>query len=199
MARVAIDCDGVLANFNYAGALLANKLWPGTVPNPATFVPTEWDWISREKQTELWAAIRSTPNWWLTLPAYSDSIHDLANWLATAKHGHEIWIVTSRAPSAGLPISRQTQIWLHTAMGSLLDNVSSYVGVITVTHWHEKSKLYKDIGIQYSIDDKSETVEACDKLQNHTAYLFSQPWNLDSKAQHRVSSISEFTKGIPSE
>lgn len=72
----------------------------------------------------------------------------------------------------------------------------NYLGIIPVDDSTLKAEVYKAAQIEYSVDDKSETVEQCDKLPNHTAFLLDREWNQDAVVKHRVKSLSEYFEHI---
>lgn len=192
--KIAIDCDGVLANFTDAYAAAANKLYPGTFEEG--FIPSNWnmdDRLTKEQDDKVWAAIKATPNFWLGLNAYSDNVGSLARWLATQK-GREVYIVTSRVETEGYSVAKQTQLWLRACGVSELHN---YVGVLPVTDSNKKAGVYRSADFGYSIDDKAETVEQCDAMKaDHKAYLLDRQWNQHANVQRRVKSLDAFLKEI---
>lgn len=190
--KIAVDCDGVLADFNEAYISLLRKLYP-EVHIPEDFKPSSWDYpinelgLTKEQYKASWKALHDTPNFWLTLRPMS-GVGALATFLAT--HANEdIWIVTARCGSEGMTVAIQTQMWLNSC--GIFSHLN-YLGVITGANSDEKILIYKAMGMQYSIDDKAETVEQCDTLAGHKAYLLDQPWNQDAKVERRVKSVQEF-------
>lgn len=197
MSKIAIDCDGVLADFNEAFTGVVNRLWPGKIE--AGFKPHDWNYGGRltdEEMDKAWEVIRHTENFWLGLQAYGNSIGYLAHFMIEQR-SHEILIVTSRAATAGLPVAEQTRMWLR-ACG--LSPIYNYLGVLTVDDSNEKWRVYLAAGFDYSIDDKMETVEQCDlihpRLSNHKAFLLDRAWNQGAKVKRRVRTLGEYLKEI---
>lgn len=193
MAKIAIDCDGVLANFNDGFVELVNKMFPNRLPRG--YVPATWDWdgyLTEAEIDKLFKRIKSTENWWLSLSAYPEAIGALSTWMIGVA-GHDIWIVTSRIETMGMTVAKQTEWWLKSCA---IYPVHNYLGVMPVPQSDMKAALYEAAEFDYSIDDKGETVEQCDEMPNHKAYLLSQPWNRDAKVKHRVKSVAEFLKEI---
>lgn len=193
MARIAVDCDGVLARFEKAFFETANSIWPGKCdPN---YRPKAWDDfppLTKSEFKQVQAKIAATDNFWLKTEAYSDNVGALAKFLLTNK-GHDVWIVTSRWPSAGMTISMQTRLWLHTCGVSEAIN---YLGIIPVDDSTLKAEVYKAAQIEFSVDDKAETVEQCQDLPNHTAFLLSREWNQHGKVKHRIPNLEAYFEHI---
>lgn len=200
MARIAVDCDGVLANFVKAYLETANKIWPGRVdPN---YQSKEWDdlgGLTKAEMSQVWKRVKATDNFWLSLDAYSNNIGSLAKFILTT-NGHDIWAVTSRARVAGMTIAKQTEYWLSSC-GIPIDGCGrNYVGVIPVGDSTLKADVYHAAGIQFSVDDKAETVEQCDHDLNggHAAFLLDRSWNQDAKVKRRIPDLEtyfEYIKG----
>lgn len=193
MAKIAIDCDGVLANFTEAYSATVNKIWPGRI-EPG-FIPSDWNFdnrLSPEEDEKVWAAIKATPNFWLGLRAYPENVGSLVRFLVSTKD-HDIYIVTSRAQTAGLTIAKQTDKWL---LSCSIYPLLNYLAVFPVENSNDKHRIYKYAGIEYSIDDKAETVEQCDRLDNHRAFLLDRKWNQHATVKNRISNMDEFFKAI---
>jgi 5' nucleotidase, deoxy (Pyrimidine), cytosolic type C protein (NT5C) len=193
MAKVGIDVDGVLANFGAAFVDISNKIYPGRVERG--WVPRDWGFDGKFTPAEIdkiWERIRATPNFWLSLSAYPDNIGALARWLAGHKN-QDVYFVTSRADTAGMSVANQTELWIRSCGISKFDN---YLGVMVVPNSEEKATLYQAAGIEWSIDDKPETVQACDLLHpllaKHRAYLLDRPWNQGARVEHRIGSVGAF-------
>ncbi len=195
MARIAIDCDGVLANFVDAFADLINRTYPGRVPRG--YQPSDWEWsdvLMPQEMGLLQRKIARSPNWWLGLNAYSRNVGELAMWL-TSRVDHDVWICTARSPSAGLTIAKQTQLWIESCG---LRGVNNFLGIIDVASGDDKSQLYEAAAIEWSIDDKPETVIGCGLIDTfeHHAYLLNQPWNASAGVHNRVSTVAQFLSKI---
>jgi 5'(3')-deoxyribonucleotidase len=197
VAKIAIDCDGVLANFTEAYVEVANKLYPGRLH--VGYEPSDWDMdgkFTKAEDANIWKRIRSTENFWLGLSAYYDHMGSLARFLIS-NEGHDVYIVTSRAPTAGFTVAKQTEWWLKSCG---IAPVHNYLGVFPVDNSNDKWRVYLDAGFDYSIDDKAETVEQCDfihpRLSNHKAYLLDQKWNQHADVKRRVKTVEEFLKEI---
>lgn len=176
--RLGFDCDGVLSDFSKCYLEWAAEMWPDFKPLP------EWDFgLTKSQQDVLWAEIKATENFWLKLEAIGTSK------LREADSKHTLIFVTSRVPSAGASIERQTAMWLNWKFDVL------WPTVIVVNHWHEKPALFRDLRLDAFIDDKQETVLAMLR-KGQDAYVFDQPWNREENFPNRVKSIEEYISSV---
>jgi len=196
MARIAIDVDGVLANFTRAFIEAVNSIWPARLP--ADYLPSDWDWtnsgLSHREISQVWRKIKKTEGFWLSLDAYSDNVGELAMWLVARKN-HDIWFCTSRAEAGEMTTAKQTDIWIQSCG---LRAVNNFMGIITVTDGSKKAAIYEAAEIEWSIDDKWETVIDCGLIESfeHRAYLLDQPWNADASVHNRVKTMAQFLEKI---
>jgi hypothetical protein len=196
MAKIALDCDGVLANFISAFADEANRMWPGTFPKNYWKLHTQWNipsnLLSTKQVDQVWEKIKATENWWMRLDPHHDSVGALAIFFYTQRC-HEVHIVTSRVPTIGQTISFQTDVWLR-ACG--VNPCLNYLGVLPVANSDHKVEIYDFAGFDFSIDDKLETVQQCDALPKHKAFLLDRPWNQSGSVKNRVKSVQEFLDAV---
>jgi hypothetical protein len=193
MARVAIDCDGVLADFVQGFIDIAKQVIPEvTITNEAW---TDWfggGQFSKTQEKAVWKAIRKCENFWLYLQGLP-GMSDLAQWLNTTV-GHDVWVVTSRATVGGrLTNTKQTALWLDSCGVHAQHN---YLGVITVPDSDDKVDIASRLDIRWMIDDKVETIEAFDRFPYMRAALLDQPWNQHAQVKWRVKSVAEFLEAI---
>ena len=194
MPKVAIDVDGVLANFTVAFTEVANKVYPGRVP--LNFEPHDFGFnplFSEAELAAIWRRVKATENFWLGMNPYHDSVMALARWLIV-NQDQDVYLVTSRPATMGMTVTRQTDWWIRSCG---IVPVNNYLGVIVVPDSARKVDLYEAGEFDYSIDDKGETVEQCDDLSGwHAAYLLDRPWNQEAKVKRRVKSLELFLKEI---
>jgi hypothetical protein len=106
MLRLALDVDGVLADFRTAFRTLAARELDREAAGDV-----ESD-LSKADIERLWKAVARESNWWADLPAYeSDQIARLYD--LSRKGRWEVFFMTSRPPSGGDPVQLQTQVWLE--------------------------------------------------------------------------------------
>jgi uncharacterized HAD superfamily protein len=193
MAKISLDVDGVLANFNKGFVEQINHIWPGRLAKD--HIQKHWhDWgdLTDSEIDQVWRRIEATPNWWMTLDAYSSGVGALAIFFWT-NQAHDVWLVTSRSDTLGHSTPFQTDTWIR-ACG--VNPCQNFLSVITATYPSDKRGIYKHIGIEYSLDDKGDTVMQCDKLEGHKAFLLDQPWNQQAVVKRRVKSVQEYLDAI---
>ena len=133
--RIAFDLDGVLADLHRMFAATALQLYPSldlaAVASPDTGAsPPEEDVaggesaaeakeeddalpLSRRQARAVWDELCGQENFWETLEEIErGAIKRIAEIVET--HRWEVLFITSRPPSAGLTVQRQTQRWLAT-------------------------------------------------------------------------------------
>jgi hypothetical protein len=203
MAKVALDCDGVLADFMGSFLEILYKIYPS---HPLTREKwNTWNYgglVSKAEERAVWNRIRATENFWLGINAISNNVCALARWLITQRD-QDVYLVTSRTPTAGLTVAKQTDWWIRSTG---VEPVNNYLSIIPVARPEDKWKVYNTMGIGWSIDDKAETVEECDAYMDfgpvpgahgtHRAYLLDQPWNQEAKVQRRVKSVEAFLREV---
>jgi len=190
--RISVDIDGVISDFGSNAIEVANLLWPGKIP--PGYQPPDWDWtdmLTKQDWKELWTAIKATPHFWIRQGELAENVAALAEYLATA--GTPVFFITSRAETTGMNAQDQSSIWLNNR--GLKNYWQREPRVYVVPTPEDKIKLMKEHNIGLSIDDKAETVELCNTLNGHRAYLLDSPWNQYSK-EPRVKNMSEFLREV---
>lgn len=185
--RLSFDLDGVLANWGSSVIEIANSLWPGKIP--IDYAPTHWDWpdvLKKDEWDTIWSIIKTQPDFWLQITPYEKNISELQEFLKEFPETR-LFFITARISTGGVKARSQTEQWLE-KFGLWPRNGLS---TVLVSRPENKVNLMREANIAFSLDDKKETVAACQMLLNHEAYLFDQPWNQDSSLP-RVFSIKEY-------
>lgn len=195
MARIAIDCDGVICNFVRGFNGILGQMYPGRVS--IDYQPIKYDYAEVMTKAEFKSAFErahQTQNFWLSLDAYSTELGILATWLIE-NYNQEIWITTSRSDTPGLTATHQTDLWLRSCG---LYSVHNFLGVVTIPGSENKRQFYEAARIKWSIDDKPETVIDCGGIDTfeHHAYLLDRPWNREASVYNRVKSLDAFLRKI---
>lgn len=187
--KISIDLDGVLANFVYGAIKVANSLWPGKLDFKAE--PTGWDFsnlLLKEELDKVFEEIRKTEKFWYKLKPYIDNIKALQTFIWTNKDV-DVYFVTAREETIGKSVLEQTTDWLY-AYQLWPNKLRSTV--IPVKSGKIKHEVMRAVGIEYSIDDYPETVQLCNELPGHKAFLLDRPWNENFDVGPRVFSLSEY-------
>ncbi len=183
---IAIDIDGVLANFDKSYIQTFNLLG---VKVPENAEALSWDhWeneLGREFIGKVWDTIKKSYNWWMTLEPYQRNIDALKRF-STAHPEEDILFLTSRIETAGFSAALQTEGWLRKL------GIDSPFMTVRTCRAKEKAQVLASENVTHFIDDKGSTVEACEKIPGMTAVLYSRPWNKDAKVFLRLNSLGQF-------
>ena len=185
--RYGIDLDGVVCDFIAAFVREVNDVWPGKLP--INYQPNDWDWsdaMTQEEISHVWKIIKHKPNWWLSVPP------DLENVRAVALHrirhpNDEIFYVTARVSTKGMPPMHQAQVWLKEC------GIAGLGTAVIVDHSNDKSAIFNSLECDANVDDKLEAViEHAAKTKG--TFLLSRPWNAEKRPANIqvVSNLDEF-------
>jgi hypothetical protein len=197
--RLAVDCDGVLADWNTAFLHLLQQtsgryLGP-ILPFGRSHLPDTWDWpealgYTKKEINAAWDETRKGC-WWeylAPLPGACDflmRINDVAN----DDPAWEVYFVTSRG-GRGRPagdIKRQTEEWLD-ARGMACPTV-----IVRAAH---KGDVCHALGLDALIDDKPSHLHAALRACGPTfrAFLKAAPYNVEplDPAVTTLHSLDEF-------
>lgn len=193
--RISIDLDGVVSNFTNDVIQHANKLWPGKLKE--NFDPPDWDYtgyLSKDDFSDIWVSIKNTNNFWVNALPYIDNLNSLNSFLKATIS--DIFFVTARAETKGDSVQKQTYDWfIKNGVEIAGQHNLNYSSIVPVKIAGLKKQVMEALGIQISIDDHGPTVEECNKLPNHRAFLLDRSWNQEYN-QPRVFSLEEFLRKI---
>lgn len=189
--KISIDLDGVLSDFFTDGVnRVAADLWPAR-NHPSNYLPDSYWWedkFTKEEVHDILSEIKNIPEFWSTRPGYTENVQALREFLSVESN-HEIYYVTSRIQTQGRPIALQTESWL---IANHLWPDDNYHAIIPVAEPGLKRFVMADLGIQVSIDDHGTTVEECNQVKGHKAYVLDRPWNRDKDYGTRVFDLQQF-------
>ena len=192
--RISFDLDGVLCDFNTNVRPILLELYPDKVPPEGE--PTDWYYncfgLSREDWGPIFDIIKKTPNFWRREPAYQRNV-DAAVRFVNSRPDVTVFYMTQRPDTDGGTAYDQTLDWL--VNNNLYPFDREVTTPIIVKDATEKAGIIEELAIDFSIDDKQETVEQCNKIQGHRAYLLDRPWNSTS-LQPRVFTVDHFIEVI---
>ena len=187
--NIAIDIDGVICDFSKAFIATVNRERPRFFVS--NYTPVHWDYHDRLTAYEMqyfWDKTVETPRLWQNLqplPGVSELHKELSR---LSNYGVSIYYITNRQQSPGPPPLEQTNIWLDTFRLR-----GRHTSTIIVPNSASKAGLMRDLNTRFSLDDKPETVDACNQVTGHSAYLFDANWNQGFNLP-RVKSVSEYLR-----
>jgi len=177
---ISIDLDGVLCDFM------------GRVRSTPSYQDvTSTQDMDKDRWENLWVALASTENLWETLDPIEENVEALRSFLSHNSN-HVVYFVTARQGTAGRNVSVQCARWLreHNVYPHF-----NYTAVVPVSGADVKPYVMIDLDIQYSVDDVAKTVDSCNDLKDHKAFLLDQPYNRGINLP-RVSNLAEFFERI---
>ena len=170
---IAIDIDGVLANFHYSFSKVANELFDTPiVENIEDVEAYRWeDWHSLNKYqcNKVWNHIdKYVDDFWLNAkPLVDNSIFRRLKNLEL--HNIMIYFVTTRQDTAGDPVLHQTIKWIKKM---------SELEIFSVISTKHKGKIIEGINADFFIDDMPENIiEVAHSLPKCNCFLLVRPYN----------------------
>lgn len=151
VTRLSVDIDGVLDDFTEAFTLKAVTM--GLIPKAwTTAEQPSWDFDKNLFDDELvWAAIKDSYNWWLTLrPLLSEEETELLNRVI---RDHDVYFITTRPRTRGLSAEAQSRYWLE-SIGLQMGRPS-----VIATKGGTKGALAAGLNLTVAIDDNVGNLE----------------------------------------
>jgi uncharacterized HAD superfamily protein len=193
--NIAVDIDGVLCNFTKAFVGVLQKVFPEK-QIPPDYEPEDWNYtkyLNRAEMAMAWRTLVGSENFWFNCEALP-GLGQLQTFISTFRHkGINIIYCTSRSETMGDTVLVQTRNWLA-QRGCMYANCT----IIPVDGHDKKAAIYRLLNVQYSIDDKWETVAECQAISGHSAWLLDQPWNRSAAELPRISSVREYCELVQS-
>lgn len=166
-SKIALDVDGVLADFNLGVLRAANKMGLGKHFPPSTDKITTW--AISPRFSEVWAMVQGDPNFWLGLEPI---VHpDRVRFVPAAYITHR-------------PVSSEvTRRWIRQV---------GFPDAPIYTVNTSKTHAMREVGARYLVDDKEENFLDVNARPDLTCLLIDRPYNRDVVAPFlRVYSIEE--------
>lgn len=180
--HIGIDLDDVLCDFVSEFARLSHEMY-GT---RLDLKPCDWIWsnfnLSEQQISAVWDRIEGTHNFWIglkklpTVDAFDIALLD----------EHILYFITSRSHVSGLPVEKQTAIWLQ-KLGF------SHPTVIVSAN---KGELAQALQLDAFIDDRPENcLQVRGMAPSCRVFLMSAShnWSFRSLGINRVENLSQFT------
>lgn len=194
--KISIDLDGVVSDFTHAATRVINTIWPGRIPEG--YEPTDWHWTDHMKKEDwgpVFKLIKTIDNFWETQKPYDANMTALRHFLLTEEN-QEVYYVTSRAQTTGRPLTLQCESWL---MSNWIWPEKNYHAVLPIKEGipaEAKKAMMEALGLEYSVDDYAPTVELCNTIPGHRAFVLDRPWNRSYTHLPRVYSLAEYFQEV---
>ena len=182
MVKIAIDVDGVVADFDRRMWDLAKSRF-GT-QMPARFKPpTDWNWkswkLTEVQVSELWEEVRGIKDFWLQLKPLPFTID-----LRLPQKWAEFVFITSRVPSGGAPVGEQTAEWLYRNFGL------RWPHVIVASN---KGEVCRALHVDVFIDDKpSNCTDVQENSPGTRVFLCKAPHNANWTPPVGIERVENF-------
>ena len=184
--KLGIDLDGVVSDFSGWYITHANIRYNLSM-DPSK--QTTWAYTSlgltEEQDTEIWADIAAIHNFWFNrlgrLPG-TDLLYD-------KQYQHDFIFITSRTPTDGLPVWRQSAWWLSEALRI------KYPQVIVVEPASQKVPIALALGLDAFCDDKPSTVRQF-KNAGIPVWARLQPYNSADTDYPHVVDVNAFIEVV---
>ncbi len=191
--RVAIDLDGIVANFVSSAIkhfqiqypFLPNDWQPGKF-NVAVDLAERFN-INKKEIRRIMGALMASDDFWLNLEPHQENIDAIRENLLHDP-AYEVFYLTSRPKGTVRP----TNEWLIR-----YELMASNAGLIQVEHKRDKASVICAIEADFSIDDSLEVLEHTLQINAHKTFLLTRPWNIDTDLPvQRVSNLAEFVEHV---
>ncbi len=188
--RIALDIDGVFANFNKGWANLARELHGVEYPAMDDTYPDKWHyWPDRlnKEQTQTVLDKIEKGGFWSLLEPYPDAKKFMELAVLHSPIGIHTYFITQRN---GRWVKWETELWLH-ALGVLNPTV------LLVDKAEDKIPMLDALGIDAFMEDNLETAKLA-RASKAYVYLLDRPWNRAENPDGviRIYSVIEFLQRV---
>lgn len=175
MREIALDVDGVLADFNHGFIALANQEGLGEHFPKSPDEIKEWYYSDRELINKLFAKVITNDKFWLELPGYKNTPVPLG-FVPKA-------YITARPCSSDV-----TARWLK-------EHGFPKAPVYTVKDGEDKLEVLRKLGSPIFVDDKMETVQMLND-NGLVCYCMDRGWNQTLNPEYpRIRGLEELLNG----
>lgn len=182
--KIALDLDGVLADFNRPFAGLLETLYGRAVEKTEPW-PRCWDWcteagFSEAEVEKAFAFIHENPQWWFMLPIERGAFNEGSR-IFDLVDQHEVVILTNRVSA------------LNPSMAWVLKEFGVPIPVLPVTG--PKGPVANRLGLDVIVDDKPENVISSNRVPRRI--LIAQPWNRGDHGEGiERTTLTEFLNSV---
>lgn len=196
MQKLAIDIDGVLANFtdSYAKALFE---YTGiNFPKNSTEWPKVWNWeleggVTPDQVKKVWSLfiLQGKMNFWRNLEPLPQAKSAIQKLNMLANRGYDVYFLTNRL---GEESKLQTEKWLY-------DLGMNYPTVVVAA---DKLPILRSLGVNFFIDDKPETILEVSKwledskTPSFRLYMQKAPYNVAGTYHENVRPVSNILEAL---
>jgi hypothetical protein len=190
--RIGFDVDGVLADFCSAyERLIVKETGVNNFPPYAGEDRPSWNWpqvnhgYTDQQIAGVWAAIKTSPNFWAALEETTDFFR-FYNWFYATRTQHDFYFVTSRP---GVTAKAQTESWfIHHLLYRPTVLISS-----------QKGAICNALNLDYYVDDNAENIESVVNLSPGTgAFLIDRTYNRHLNVGTRIPNLQRFLDTVGS-
>lgn len=189
MAKIGIDCDGVIADFNKSFIPKVIEVTGEDKFPPRPFDIVTWNYpesysYTPEQTSAVWEVIKNDPTFWLNLDPYEETQICLEHLASLVEEGHEIYFVTNRP---GVMAKLQTEDWL---------NNNGFNDFPTVLISAQKGEMAHALELDWYIDDKTgNIIDVFEKSPNTNSFLLGRTWNQNDGVPV-IASLSDFLRMV---
>lgn len=189
--RIAIDLDGVLAEFNQSYENLLAELagQPAETHDPDG--PDHWFWDAKRYPDPIiaraWLQIEQDRYFWMSLPALDNMVHLVNAWPRLMQE-HDVYFITVRP---GKTAKYQSEVWLTRYLGIL-----STPTVIVLPPGAGKGEIARVLKLDALIDDRPECVDEAYRAGVPHVYLQDRNYNKHCNIGQRVQSLAQMFRDL---
>jgi len=199
VARVGVDVDGVLADFNAGYRRRLCEVTGRDLFPPGYYAPTEWHYPNKslgytaDEIGATWESIKADRMFWLNLKPLPGA-QALITALLNRPWQIDVYFITARP---GIKAKRQTERWL----ANVWNYYDAHVTPTVLIASGSKGNIAEGLRLTHFIDDRPDNCEAVATCGICVGtYLYTTSWNRDYDSNgiaiQRIDSLRTFTTHI---